>query len=161
MSITLSKSEAPSNVIEIEIGEVEIGTGDVAYGLRTSSSTGELISGEFPDASQIVNAYARTDGYGCLLSGAFERSYWNYLDAINVTWEFEDETSYDFPEPLEYLYVSSATESLYQSDYIDETLIEMISSRVGQKAKIIVTASSETSKLIAHLQWELNEEAKP
>lgn len=159
-TITLSQTETPSNVIEIEIGKVEIGTGDVAYGLRAPSSTGELISGEFPDASPVTNAYARTDGYGCLVGGAFERSYWNYLDAITVTWEFEDETSYEFPEPLEYYYNSPTTESFYKSDYIDETLIEMISSRVGQKAKIIVT-EPETSKLIAHLQWVLNEEAKP
>lgn len=159
-TITLSQAEAPSNVIEITIGEVEIGTGDVAYGLRASSSTGELISGEFPDASPVANAYARTDGYGCLVGGAFERSYWNYLDAITVTWEFEDETSYEFPEPLEYYYNTTTKESYYKSDYIDETLISLISSRVGQVAKIIVSGVT-SSKLIAHLQWELNEEAKP
>ncbi|PNP21956.1 hypothetical protein AL471_014365 [Vibrio alginolyticus] len=158
-TITLSQAEPPSNVIEIAIGEVEIGTGDVAYGLRAPSSTGELISGEFPDASPVTNAYARTDGYGCLVGGAFERSYWNYLDAITVTWEFEDETSYEFPEPLEYYYNTSTKESFYKSDYIDDTLIEMMSSRVGQTAKIIVSGVT-SSKLIAHLQWELDEAAK-
>ncbi|MCQ9087362.1 hypothetical protein [Vibrio alginolyticus] len=160
VTVTLSQAEAPSNVIEITIGEVEIGTGDVACGLRASSSTGEFISGEFPDASPVANAYARTDGYGCLVGGAFERSYWNYLDAITVTWEFEDETSYEFPEPLEYYYNTTTKESYYKSDYIDETLISLISSRVGQVAKIIVSGVT-SSKLIAHLQWELNEEAKP
>ncbi len=158
-TVTLSQAETPSNVIEIEIGEVEIGAGDVAYGLRAPSSTGELISGEFPDASSVANAYVRTDNYGCLVGGAFERSYWNYLDAINVTWEFEDETSYEFPERLEYHYNTTTKESFYKSDYIDEALIDIVSARVGQKAKIIVT-EPETSKLLTHLHWELDPAAK-
>ncbi|MDF4579392.1 hypothetical protein P3499_04255 [Vibrio parahaemolyticus] len=160
VTITLSQAEIPSNVIEIEIGEVAIDAADdIAYGLRVKSETGELISGEFPDGSPIVGAYVRTDGYGCLIGGAFERSYWNYLGAINVTWEFEDETSYEFPEPLEYYYNSTTKESYYKSDYIDEALIEMIASKVGQTVKITVT-ESETSKLLAHLRWGLDEEAK-
>ncbi|MBY7706047.1 phage tail protein I [Vibrio alginolyticus] len=159
VSITLSKSEAPSNVIEIEIGEVEIGTGDAAYGLRAPSSTGELIAGEFPDASPVTSAYVRTKSYGCVIAGASERTYWNYLNAITVTWEFEDETSYEFPEQLEYYYNSSTVESFYKSNYIDETLIEIISARVGQKAKIIVT-EAETSKLLTYLHWELDPAVK-
>ncbi|HHC7130662.1 TPA: phage tail protein I [Vibrio parahaemolyticus] len=159
-TVTLSQAETPSNVIEIIIGEVEIDTGNVAYGLRAKSGTGALISGEFPDASPVVSAYVRTSSnYACLLGGAFEYTYWNYLDAISVKWEFEDGTSYEFPEPLEYDHDTSNEESYYKSDYIDETLIEMISARVGQKAKIIVT-QSETSKLLTHLHWELDPSAK-
>ncbi|EHV5556837.1 hypothetical protein K0W35_003517 [Vibrio parahaemolyticus] len=160
VTVTLSQAETPSNVIEIEIGEVEIGTGDTAYGLRTSSSTGSLNSGEFPDASPVVNAYVRTKGFGCLIGGAFERTYWNYQNSIIATWEFEDGTTYEYPEALKYSYNSTSSESYYESSYIDETLIAMMSARVGQTAKIIVT-ESETSKLIAHLRWELDEAAKP
>ncbi|EGQ7677966.1 hypothetical protein MW334_003534 [Vibrio parahaemolyticus] len=158
--VTLSQAETPSNVIEIEIGEVEIVADDIAYGLRFKSATGALISGEFPDASPVSSAYVRTNTYGCVIGGTFERTYWNYLDEINVTWEFEDGTSYEFPELLEYYYSSSAKESFYKSDYIDDTLVSIISSKVGQTAKIIVR-EVEPSKLLAHLQRELNEEAKP
>ncbi|HHY0551940.1 TPA: Ig-like domain-containing protein [Vibrio parahaemolyticus] len=153
VTVTLSHAETPSNVIEIEIGEVEISTGDTAYGLRTSSSTGSLISGEFPDASPVVNAYVRTKGFGCLIGGAFERSYWNYQSTIAVTWEFEDGTTYEYPEALEYSYNSTSSESYYESSYIDDTLIAMISSRVGQTAKITVTTPS-TSKILTHLYWD-------
>ncbi len=159
VTVTLSHSEEPSNIIEIEIGEINISSSDTAYGLRASSSTGTLIAGEFPDASAVANAYVRTERYGCLVGGSFERTYWNYLDAIKVTWEFEDGTSYEFPEKLEYYYNSGSAESFYKSDYIDEKLISLISAKVGQTARIVVT-EIETSKLINNFRLKFDGAAK-
>ncbi len=156
-TVTLSQADTPSNVIEIVIGEIEISEGDTVYGLRGKSDTGAVISGEFPDGCAVRSGYVRTRSYGCLISGEGD-AYWNYLTSINVEWVFEDESSYVYPHSLT-MAVLSDGERVYRSTTIDETLIEMVSSRVGQKAKIMVTQPG-TSKLLTHLHWELDDRAE-
>ncbi|EGQ8054271.1 hypothetical protein HPX47_001630 [Vibrio alginolyticus] len=159
-TITLSEDEAPSNVIEIEIGEIN-SVAATFYGFVDESDddgAGALISGEFPDASPVFYAYAGDGSYGCVFGGLFEYTYWNYQNSIKLTWEFEDGTVHEYPNPLTFRHTSSS-QAYYESRYIDETLNSLLAARIGQTAKITVT-EPETSKLLAHLQWELDEAAK-
>ncbi|MCD1413735.1 hypothetical protein IOC51_06755 [Vibrio parahaemolyticus] len=158
-TVTLSQAETPSNIIEIVIGQYDVVGYGYDYGFLSNRSVGELISGEFPDAAPIFSAHCGNGRYGCVIAAASKHAKWNYVDKIVVTWEFEDGTSYEFPEPLSSYYIAGQKESGHKSTYIDDTLVSIISSRVGQTAKIIVT-EPETSKLISHLRSELDEVAK-
>ncbi|KIP71411.1 hypothetical protein SN11_16875 [Vibrio harveyi] len=137
-TVSLSKA-IPTNSIEIVIGKTEIDTDDIVYGLREDSSTGELVSFDIPMAVSITNAYVRTSGFGCLVGNGFDFMYWNYPDEVSVTWKFEDGTTHKFKSSLDH-----NSGGYYGSTSIDNDLIDLISSRVGQTAKITISESVKT-----------------
>lgn len=137
--LTLSLAETPSDEIEIVIGQHDVVGYGYDYGFISDESAGELVSGEFPDGAPIFSVYCGDGRSGCVVAANSEKAAWNFLSEIIVTWEFEDGTSYTFPESLKSYYVSGQKESGYKSSYIDDTLVDIISTKVGQSAKVIVS----------------------
>ncbi|EIO4560654.1 Ig domain-containing protein [Vibrio parahaemolyticus] len=137
--LTLSLAETPSNEIEIIIGQHRVVGYGYDYGFLSDESTGELVSGEFPDGSPVLRVYCGDGRYGCVVDAYSAKAEWNFLSEISVTWEFEDGTSYTFPKALKSHYTSGQKVSGYKSSYIDDTLVSIISTKIGQSAKVIVS----------------------
>ncbi|MHA2782607.1 Ig-like domain-containing protein [Vibrio harveyi] len=121
----------PTNTIDITIGETEISTGETVYGYRAESNTGELASFDIPLAASIENAYVSTSGVGCLVGSGFNSLYLSYPEKIEVEWKFFDGTTHKFGGTL-----THESGGYYSSTETDETLIGLISSRVGQPATV-------------------------
>ncbi|MDG3034180.1 Ig-like domain-containing protein [Vibrio parahaemolyticus] len=133
--------------------EVEIGNEGVSYGY-SSGSFGRLVSGEFPDGSDIQFIRfvdADTPLYGVALYSSMG-SYWNGLDAIRLNIHFDDGTS-TVSDKLIITQVSSSPPLYrYQSlPEIDPTLSE-VKLRVSEVAGFNViaeTASADEKYIVA------------
>lgn len=142
-----------SGTIEIVIGEHVESSSDITYGLRSSVGVGELVSGNFPDGSVVTDMYARTLAYGEYLRSESRTSAWYGDFTLGAIWEFEDGTTF---EALSSKLTYGEDEDefgpyiRYKTSHIYDELIELMSTRVGERAKIHIThdATRITNRLM-------------
>ncbi|EPW6724476.1 Ig-like domain-containing protein [Vibrio parahaemolyticus] len=136
--ITAEPVDALSETIEIVIGEHIESSNDTTYGLRSSVGIGELVSGTFPDGSPVRDIFARTIGQGQYLRSESVASAWYGDFTLEATWEFEDGTTFG-PRGLTYGTDTDAEGNKYiryRTSQIYSELIDLMSTRVGERAKI-------------------------
>ncbi|EPE2695886.1 Ig-like domain-containing protein [Vibrio alginolyticus] len=101
-------------------------------GLASYGTYGEVISGAFPDNSEIVDAHAAASQHYLQSSNL---SRWNNYERIAVLWKFEDDSEY------ESILTFDSSLGRYDADQKDE-LYEMFNARLEQSAKVKVSEYS-------------------
>ncbi|EOV3438316.1 Ig-like domain-containing protein [Vibrio parahaemolyticus] len=149
--ITAEPVDALSETIEIVIGEHIESSNDTTYGLRSSVGIGELVSGTFPDGSPVRDIFARTIGQGEYLRSKSVASAWYGDFTLEATWEFEDGTMFE-AKSSSLTYGRDKDEMgneyiRYKTSHIYDELIELMSTRVGERAKIHIIHSTVKSHI--------------
>ncbi len=159
LTVTASSSENNSITDEISINitsstiEIEIGEGGLQAGYSKAAGYGSLISGEFPNGDElnICMVIGIETGISSNLRSVNSLK-WSDLDALTMTFTFEDETEVTTNTMYwrgtdSMKFNPRALTGYYSSLEPQLDVYNAVQSRVGQTAKIKITESVSTKDI--------------